>query len=310
VFCGGVAAGSNLLTAAVRGGPAVFLAILAVIVALVWKALRMPWRPSQPLHVARKRGLGQILSASARMYRANPRRFMTIGALFIPIAVVIAGLQALLFGLTRFGALQDVAGSSNAAVAGTAIALGLVLATTGLTIVQALVAHAVARAAEDLGPDVRGAYAAVRRRIGSLVVALVVVAATVVLLDLTLVGIPISIWLLVRWSLFTQCIVLEELGWRAGLRRSAVLVHGSWWRVAAIVLTVVVVALLLGPLVGIAFLLTTPISLTGVNLISGIVYIFTLPYASIATAYLYYDLRVREQTEREPFVLPPEAVLD
>jgi hypothetical protein len=309
VFCGGVAAGSNLLTAAVRGGPAVFLAILAVILALVWKALRMPWRPSQPLHVARRRGLGQILSASARMYRRNPRRFMTIGAVFVPIAIVIAGLQALLFGLTRFGALQDAAGSTNAAVAGTAIAIGLVVGTAGLTIVQALVAHAVARAADDLGPDVRGAYAAVRRRIGSLVVALVVVAAAVVLLQITIVGIPISIWLLVRWSLFTQCIVLEDLSWSVGLRRSAVLVHGSWWRVAGIVLTVVGVALLLGPLVGIAFLLTTPLSLTGVNIVSGIVYILTLPYASIATAYLYYDLRVREQTDREPLVLPAEAAL-
>ncbi len=88
------------------------------------------------------------------------------------------------------------------------------------------------------------------------------------------------------------------------------LVHGSWWRVAGIVLTVVGVALLLGPLVGIAFLLTTPISLTGVNLVSGIVYILTLPYASIATAYLYYDLRVRAQTDREPLVLPAEAALE
>ncbi len=310
VFCAGVAAGSNLLTVAVRGGAAVFLAILAVIVLLIWKALRIQRHPSQPFHVARRRSLGQILAASARLYRHNPRRFITIGALFVPISLVIAGLQALLFGVTRFGALQDVAGSTNAAVAGTAVALGLVLGTVGLTIIQALVAHAVARASADLGPDVRGAYAALRRRLRAIVVALVVVATVVVALDLTVVGIPFSIWLLVRWSLFAQCIVLEDLSWRAGLRRSATLVRGSWWRVAGIVLTVVGVALLLGPLVGILFLLTTPISLTGVNIVSGIVYVLTLPYAAITTAYLYYDLRVREQAPPEPFVLPAEAVLE
>jgi hypothetical protein len=40
------------------------------------------------------------------------------------------------------------------------------------------------------------------------------------------------------------------------------------------------------------------------------VYVLTIPYASIATTYVYYDLRVREQTEREPLVLPAEAVLE
>jgi hypothetical protein len=46
-----------------------------------------------------------------------------------------------------------------------------------------------------------------------------------------------------------------------------------------------------------------------VNIVSGIVYVLTLPYAAIATTYLYYDLRVREQTEHEPLVLPAEAAL-
>jgi hypothetical protein len=131
----------------------------------------------------------------------------------------------------------------------------------------------------------------------------------VVALEITVIGIPVSIWLLVRWSLFSQCIVVEDMAWRDALRRSRTLVRGSWWRVAGIVLTVVGVALLLGPLVGVGFLLTTPLSLTGVNIVSGIVYVLTLPYAAIATTYLYYDLRVREQTEHEPLVLPAEAAL-
>ena len=202
-----------------------------------------------------------------------------------------------------------MAGSTNAAVAGAAVAFGLVLAAMGLTIVQAMVAYSLAHAGDDPGPDLRAAFAAVRRRIGPIVAALVVVAVVVVALELTVIGIPVSIWLLVRWSLFSQCIVVEDMAWRDALRRSRALVHGSWWRVAGIVLTVVGVALLLGPLVGVAFLLTTPLSLTGVNIVSGIVYVLTLPYAAIATTYLYYDLRVREQTEREPLVLPAEAAL-
>ena len=57
-------------------------------------------------------------------------------------------------------------------------------------------------------------------------------------------------------------------------------------------------------------LLATPMSLTGVNLVSGVVYVLTIPYAALATTYVYYDLRVRERVEREALVLPAEAVLD
>ena len=109
--------------------------------------------------------------------------------------------------------VQQVAGSTNAAVAGTAVAFGLVLAAMGLTIVQALVAYCDRACRRPPGPDLRGRLCArVRRRIGTIVVALVVVAAVVVALEITVVGIPFSIWLLVRWSLFSQCIVLEDHG--------------------------------------------------------------------------------------------------
>ncbi len=57
-------------------------------------------------------------------------------------------------------------------------------------------------------------------------------------------------------------------------------------------------------------LLATPISLAGVNVVSGVVYVLTIPYAAIATTYVYYDLRVRERADREALVLPAEAVLD
>ena len=87
----------------------------------------MPWRPSQPFALARRRGLGQILLASRRVYRENPRLYLTIGVLFVPVSLVIAGIQKLLFDATRLEALPDVAGQTNAAVVGVALAIGLIL---------------------------------------------------------------------------------------------------------------------------------------------------------------------------------------
>ena len=40
-------------------------------------------------------------------------------------------------------------------------------------------------------------------------------------------------------------------------------------------------------------LLITPASFNIVNLVSGVVYMVTLPFAAIVTTYLYFDLRVR-----------------
>ena len=74
-------------------------------------------------------------------------------------------------------------------------------------------------------------------------------------------------------------------------------------------LAVVGFALLLGPIAGVALLLATPLSLAAVNIVSGVVYTFTIPVVAIATTYIYYDLRVRELVEVEPNELPSEAVV-
>jgi Vacuolar protein sorting-associated protein 62 len=309
LFCAGVAGGSNLLTAVVRGGPAVFLTVLAVILLALWGAVRVEWKPSQPLHLARRRGLGQMLAASARMYRRSPRLYLTIGALFLPVSVVVALLQRALFALTHLDVLSTVAGPSNAAVAGSALAFGIVFDLLTLTVVQAATAAAVKRTEDGVPVSGRDAYRRVRPRLPSLVAALVLVAVVVAALHVTVIGIPVEIWLVVRWSLFSQCVVLEELSWWAALRRSSALVRGRWWRVAGITLAVVGLSLLLGPLTGVGVLLLTPASLAVVNVVSGIIYTLTIPYAAIATTYLYYDLRVREALAAEPEVLPAEAAL-
>jgi len=310
LFCEGVAAGSTVLTAAVRGGPAVFLAALVALILVVLAVVRMQWRPSQPFSLARRRTLGQILLASARVYRENPRLYMTIGLLFLPVSLVVAGIQQLLFNLIGLDVLSDVTGQTNAAVVAAALSIGLVVMPIVLTVVQAMVASSLTSAAEERELLPRTAYVAIRQRIGPLIQALAATVLVVVALQLTVVGVPVAVWVLVRWSLFAQCVVLERLPWARALRRSHLLVRGHWLHVAWVTLVVVGVALLIGPLIGVVLLLVTPLSLAAVNVVSGIVYVLTIPYAAIATTYVYYDLRVREQTEREPLVLPAEAVLD
>jgi hypothetical protein len=309
VFCGAIAKGSSLLTLAVLGGPIIFVAALVAIVLLVLGLIRVDWRPSQPYALARRRTLGQITTASARMYRRNPRLYLSIGAGFLPVWVAIGLLQRLLFWATGLDVLGDVVGETNAFLVTAALGIWLLFSLMALTVVQAMVAHAMPRTGADSPVRARDAYAAIRGYIKPLAAGLAVVTAVVLLLQITIIGLPIAIWLLVRWSLFAQCIVLEQLPWRAALRRSAQLVHRRWLRVAWITLIVVGSAMLLGPAIGIALILVSPIGLGTVNLISALVSVLAVPYAAIATCYLYYDLRTREVTERQPDELPAEAAL-
>ena len=55
--------------------------------------------------------------------------------------------------------------------------------------------------------------------------------------------------------------------------------------------------LLAGPLAGVALLLQGALSLHAANLVSSLVYAVAMPYAAIATTYLYFDLLVRERLE-------------
>jgi hypothetical protein len=310
LFCAAVASGSTALNLAINGGTATLLLLLLGVVGLIVAIFRAEWTPSQPRELARRRGIAQILAASMRMYRLNPRAFLALGALFLPVSLLTALVQQLIFAVAGLDVLANVVGASNPAVAGIAMAIGVATALITLTFVQAMVSSAIGSDNDPTRLNARAAYRAMQHQLRSLLAALAIVAVTVALLLTTAVGVPFAFWLLIRWSLFAQCVVIEDLSWHAALRRSKSLVRSRWWRTAATLTVAVGVALLLGPALGMAILLVTPISLALVNIISGIIYTLTIPYAAIATTYLYYDLRVRDVVERKPAVLPAEAVID
>jgi hypothetical protein len=107
-------------------------------------------------------------------------------------------------------------------------------------------------------------------------------------------------------------VALEDSRGLATLRRTSWLVRGNWWRVASLMLFVTVIALLVGPLVGTLLLFVSSASFNFINLISSLVYVVVLPFAAIASTYMYFDLcvakRLEEQTaEAGEDLLPAET---
>ncbi|MFN8186334.1 MAG: hypothetical protein U0R69_04585 [Gaiellales bacterium] len=300
-FCSAIARGSAVLTRAINDPAAVLIGFAVVVGLLVFAASRTAWESSAPLRLARRRAWGQIVSSARRMYRSRFGLFARIGLAFVPAGILIALLQALLFRLVGLDDLTESVGERNALTTGLALGLGLLFELLALTIVQAATARAMVEI--DAGRPVTAltAYASLRGRVRHLLGALIFVAAlSAVLLSVTLfLALPIVVWLVTRWSLLSQVIVLERRSAFDSLSRSAELVRGRFWRVATITLVVVGIALLLGPLLGVALLFVTSASFDVVNLVSSFVYVITIPFAAIATTYLYFDCRVREQIEPE-----------
>ena len=92
-FCGAVGGGSELLRRLVHEPRGVILVLAALIALLAFALSRVTWRPTAPLHLARRRAWGQIIAAAGRMYRRRMSLFLGIGLLFVPIALLIALLQ-------------------------------------------------------------------------------------------------------------------------------------------------------------------------------------------------------------------------
>jgi hypothetical protein len=309
-FCGAIEHGSRSLVRLVHN-PVVFTLVLAGLVLVVLFLLsRTPWRPAAPLRLAHRRSWGQILSASGRMYVSRIGLFVGIGLLFVPISLLIAGLQALVLHSTSILGVQT-GGESSGFPAFVVLAIGTSLTLLALGVVQAATARALVEidAGRSVGP--LGAYRlasdSVTRLFGALLVAVLVVSA----LASSLFLLPIAVWLAGRWALIAPVIELEDVPGRSALRRSGRLSRGRWPKVASLIVAGAAVVLVLGSLLGALLILGTDAPFWLVNIVAGVVYALTMPFVALTTLYVYMDARVRHDlaADHAPFQFPPEIDL-
>ncbi len=295
VFCSGVERGSAAL-AKLLLSPGATLLVLGVVLGLVVLAIVLAtWTPVAPLRIGRRRAWGQILSVSARMYVKRFRLFVGLGLLLIPITLVVTLVQwALVSGID---ALSSVTGSLAGSLAYLAVVVGTTLTLLGFGLVQAATACALVELDAGRGVQALGAYRLALRRIRPLLGAIAIFVAVLVVLTTTVFGIPLAIWLAVRWSLLAPVVELEDGRPFEALRRSGALVRGRWLRVGSLVGLGGLIALSAGPLLGALLIFVSNSSLAFLNLFAGIVYAVALPFVALVTAYVYFDARARQELE-------------
>jgi hypothetical protein len=136
----------------------------------------------------------------------------------------------------------------------------------------------------------------VRERFWRVVGAQLLATLGVLLLALTVIGLPFAIWKLVGWSFVQQEVIFTDKGFRESFRASSELVRGRWFRTARVVLVFYVIGIAVGPIFSFA-LIFTALPLIWINLIGSLVFALLIPFVAMGETFLYFDLGVREETE-------------
>jgi hypothetical protein len=292
-FCDAVEGGSEALRRLLDEPLPFLLALGALLLLVLYAFSRATWRPTAPFRLAHRRAWGQILSAAARMYVARLPLFVGIGLLLIPVTLLVALLQAIVLGASSIAGIETD-GESGGFLVFLVIAVGTTLTLFGLGLVQAATARALFEldAGRAIGPihAYRLALDSARPLLGALAVAVVVVSLLVSSVFL----LPIAVWLTVRWALLVPAAELEDLKAVGALRRSGKLVRHGWLKVASLIVAGAGLAVVAGPFLGALLIILTDAPFGVLNLVAGVVYALAMPFVALTTAYVYFDMRVRE----------------
>ncbi|MDE0424874.1 MAG: hypothetical protein OXN25_08410 [Candidatus Poribacteria bacterium] len=99
----------------------------------------------------------------------------------------------------------------------------------------------------------RAALQQVGQRFFPLLVSAVLWCLVVVVLGITVIGIPFAIYFAVRWGFFVETLLLEGISVRNALKRSSELVSGVWWRVCGMLLAVILISVAIHAVFEISF---------------------------------------------------------
>ena len=265
-------------------GAIILAVVLAVLVLLPIVLTR--WRPVDLDTLRRPRATGQLLRAARQLYGRNWKTLTLFGLLAVPIAWVGTLIDRLL-GSDTFG--FSVGGATfQFAVPFTSIAQLAAAAVVGAAAVS-LVRNLDRGAPTGFIDSFRALRPCFWRAV--LVQGLVVVI--VVLLFITVVGIPFAIWKFVDWQFVQQEVIFENRSIRKALRGSARAVRGRWWHTAIVVALLFIIEQVTAPVLTVALVFTT-LPPVWIDVIGSFIYALLIPYVVVARTFLYFDVLARE----------------
>ncbi len=290
VFCNAVQLGSGTVIRFTQSPGRVVVTAAILLVVGVWVLRRTDWSEVAPMPIRRRRRAGQLIRAAATSARNSPRAVVSFGAIYVPIVVLVALLGALISVIPLLKEIQGLAGPRS----GTRLVLALLVGTVphlfGYTAVNAVVAtYAEAIDSGQARSSSDCAWLVWQRR-RELVSGLVRAMVIVIVLIVSVIGIPWGIRQLVRYQFMAQAVMLEDLDGRRSLARSSELVRGRWWHTALVIGSFNGLFVIIGLVFSLLLLLLLPsmplwLFSAAVALINGLV----VPFVALAQTLLYGD---------------------
>jgi hypothetical protein len=292
-FCGAVAHVTGFLNLAASkslGATAIVVGLLFLIVVL---AGLTTWRPTRIEPMRQPRALGQLLLTTARVYWRHAAMLVLIALASLAILGAVNGIEFLIRRALGVGSSGfDLAGAGGLVELSTSAGVGRILATP-------VASAAVIAFIRDLERGVNAGFAAswtaVCGRLGRLIAVELAATLLVILLSITVIGIPYAIKKFVDWQFAQQEVLFEDRSIRGALRASTGKVRNNWWRTAIAATTLWLLSQIPGPVLGLAFLFTT-LPVGTVNLFGSAIFVLLIPYVAVGRTLLYLGLAARNET--------------
>ncbi len=266
---------------------------------------------SQIPRALRPRSVGEILDETIRLFRENFRTFIGIVAIVQVPLFILQMVQFAIVGpafqsfspVARGGEIQP---GSLVFLQVSSFVLGL-LTLLAFTISQAALASAISERYLGRQATVGGAYRVALACFWRVVRTNILVTIILVLLAITIIGIPFAIIRIIRWALVVPAVVFEGVGARQARSRSASLVKGSWWRVLGVLIVASIAQYLVSviPASAIGYGLGSlgrlissgsPLWIITISAVVGAAFgILAAPLVPTVSTLLYYDLRIRKE---------------
>ena len=150
--------------------------------------------------------------------------------------------------------------------------------------------------AESRPAGFRAAFGGMRAWFWRVVFAQLLATLGIILLALTIVGLPWAIWKLVGWAFVQQEVLFTDKSLREAFRGSSDLVRGRWWHAVRAIVFFSLITVVAGPVLTFA-LIFTPLPLVWINLLGSLIFALLIPYVALGDTLLYFDLQARAEAE-------------
>lgn len=284
-FCNVVAGGSRAVVQAKISPWRLIVPVALLALAIRFLARRTTWGRTGLEPIIRRRSTGEILRAAFGAYRLHWRRLAPLGLIALPTAAVAAVVVALIGALPVIGPLLDLGGRSSALSIVTASISGGLIGLIALAITTAAVTAVLMGEA----PSNRAALGSAGRRLGPLIANTVISAVVVGVMAITIIGLPIALWLAVRLRLFAPA-TMNGYSAPGALGQSSRLVAGRWSKVAVASLVANLAVIAIAGSIGLIIMIAVAsLPLWVFSFVAVLIAVLLAPVVGVVDVLLYGD---------------------